>query len=543
MKKSTIVISGLLIAYTIYMVWLNGLFPYINDDFFYQYIVMYNLDRPIESIKDIFHSQYLHYLNINGRSIIHATEQFVLWLSPDKQLFNILNATVWSALLYAIVTYAIPRKKRSWVYWLMAIVYLRFLSPDCSYLPFWASGSFNYYWMLLAALIFLGVYRDIHRHYYPYLYPLYFISAVLIGWSHETLMTGIIIASLVEYIAQRQYKNPLYTTLLAGLLIGYSTMFFAPGNFVKLCSVKQGASTSFIIQALATIVQFKIAIVLLLLLCYGYAKRREKTLKFIIDNRFLIIASVINMLFCMIIGVGGRATFFAETMAFIVILRYVSLFLQNFNSASYKWMIPAMILLIAYESAYACNWSKIYIPINKAIDTYINHDTNTDYIISDIKYPSPITASAMMSGHEFWAEHYDFSTFSAIHKHTFRILPTEAYQLIAEETIFQPENRLPSGLNFYTLDTIDYLIMPCDTVCTQGQYIFTLHTPSALDPDINWAGKLRRWIAPKSYPTSYTANNYSANAAQPFTIDSKQYIILLKPPYRRVKSVEFVPIE
>lgn len=543
MKKSTIVISGLLVAYTIYMVWLNGLFPYINDDFFYQYIVMYNLDKPIESIKDIFQSQYLHYHNINGRSIIHAAEQLVLWLSPDKQLFNILNATVWSALLCAIVIYAIPRDKRSWVYWLLAIVYLRFLSPESSYLPFWASGSFNYYWMLLATLAFLYVCRDNLRHNTPYLYPLYFIFAVLIGWSHETLITGIIAASLVEYIAQRQYKNPLYTTLLAGLLIGYGIMFFAPGNFVKLGAIKQGESTSFIILALATVVQCKMVIALLLMLCLGYIKLREGTLKFIVYNRFLIIASVINMLFCMIIGVGGRAIFFAETMAFIVILRYLSFCVQDINKSSFKWMIPALVLLIAYEACYACNWSKIYNPINKAIEAYINQETNTDYIISDIKRPSPITASTIMSSHEFWAEHYDFGTFSAIHKRTFRILPTEVYRLITEEKLLLPENRLTSGLAFYTHDTIDYLIMPCDTLPLQGEYIFNLHTPSALDPDINWGGKLRRWIAPNSYPTTYTANNYSSNPALPFTIDNKQYIVLQKPPYRRVKSVDFVPIQ
>jgi hypothetical protein len=523
------------------MVWLNGLFPYINDDFFYQYIVMYNLDRPIESIKDIFHSQYLHYYNINGRSIIHAVEQFVLWLSPDKQLFNILNAIVWSMLLYSIVIFAIPRDKRTWIYWLLAIVYLRFLSPECSYLPFWASGSFNYYWMMLAAVVFLSIYRNSNQHHSPYLYPLYFIFAVLIGWSHETLITGIIVATLVEYIIQKQYKSPQHTILLLGLIVGYSIMFFAPGNFVKLEAITQGKGTSFIILALATAMQCKMIITLLLLLCYGYIKQRENTLEFINNNRFLIIASVVNMLFCMIIGVGGRAIFFTETLAFIIIIRFLSTFVREFNTASFGWMMPAFILLIAYEVCYASNWKKIYDPINKAIEAYTQQDINTDYIISDIKHPSPITSSAILSSHDFWSKQYDFGTFSAIYDRTFRILPTQAYQLITEEKLFSPENRLTSGLGFYTLDTINYLIMPCDTLPQEGQYIFNLHTPSTLDPDISWGGKLRRWIAPGSYPLTYTATNYSANPATPFTINCKQYIILHKPPYRRVKSVDFVP--
>ena len=50
-------------------------------------------------------------------------------------------------------------------------------------------------------------------------------------------------------------------------------------------------------------------------------------------------------------------------------------------------------------------------------------------------------------------------------------------------------------------------------------------------------GKLRRKIAPGSYPATFIAENYSANPALPFAIGDKYYIILHKPPYRRVESV------
>ena len=537
MKKSTLALSVVLIAYTIYQVWLNGLFPYINDDFFYRYIVMYNLDQPITSVKDIIYSQYLHYNNINGRSIIHAIEQFVLWLSPHKQLFNILNAGVWTTLLAMIVIYATERNNRSWVYWILAIIYLRFLSANSSYLAFWASGSFNYYWTSVAALSFLFIYRRHRTHCATYLYPLYFIMSVLIGWSHETLITGIIVATIVEYILQKQYKCPLPTVILAGLLIGYGIMFVAPGNFVKLAATKQEGGASFIILALATAVQFKMMTALALMLCYGYIRDKEKALEFVARNRFLVISSVVNMLFCMTIGVGGRAIFFAETMAFIVILRFLSFFAPRLNTAPIKWMLPALVLLIAYETCYACDWKKIYTPINNAIERYIENKSGNDYIISDIEQPSKITAATILSNNQFWIEQYDFATFSAIHGHTFRILPAQAHRLITDGSLCIDSNRLQQGLPFYTTDSIDFLVMPCDTLPTQGQYIFNLHTPSQLDPDINLMGKLRRKIAPGSYPTTFIAENYSANPALPFAIGDKYYIILHKPPYRRVESV------
>ena len=541
MKKSQIIIALILIAYTIYQVWLNGLFPYINDDFFYQYIIMYNLDHPVQSVKDIIQSQYLHYHNINGRSIIHAIEQFILLLSPDKQLFNILNAIVWTTLLCLIVTYATPRDKRSWTHWMTAIIYLRFLSANCEYLACWASGSFNYYWTLAFIILLLFVYRHNRKSCAIYLYPIYFILSVVAGWSHETLITGIIAAVIVEYIIQKQYKTPLPTVILTGLLIGYAIMFFAPGNFVKLAAVKPTGGSSFVITAMATASQFKMVLVLLLMLCYGYITRKKETLDYIVNNRFLIITTMIDMLSCLIIGVGGRAIFFAETFAVILILRYLSVFAPKFNTVSIKWCTPFMVALVAYEACYAHDWNKIYGQINHTIDSYIYNHTDQDFVVSDIPHPCPITAPVILSSDQFWINHYNFATLSAIHDKTFRIMPSTIHQAIKEGTLLVAENRLEKGLTFYTTDSIDWLIMPCDTIPPHGEYTFQLCQASPSDPDINFMGKLRRKIAPGSYPSTYIPRNYSANPSMPFAIDNQYYIILQKPPYRRVEAVYFEP--
>ena len=541
-EKAHAIILLTLIGYTIYHVWLNWLFPFINDDYFYQYIVMYNLDHPVQSVKDIIQSQYLHYHNINGRSIIHAFEQFVLLLSPDKQLFNILNAVIWTALLCLIVTYAVPDKERSWVHWFIAIIYLRFLSANSSYLAFWASGSFNYYWASVFIILFLFIYRRNQPKCAIYLYPIYFLLSVLIGWSHETIITGVIAAVVVEYIVQKQYKNPLHTVIVAGLLIGYTIMFFAPGNFVKLDAVKSAGGTSFFILALATASQFKMVFVLLIMLIYGYISHRKDTLDYIISNRFLIIASMINMLSCIIIGVGGRAIFFAETLAVILILRYLSTFIRSINTAPVKWCIPVLVALIAYEACYAHDWKKIYGEIDSTIQSYIEN-SDSDYIVSDIYSPMPITAHTILSSNDFWINHYNFGTLSAIHNKTFRIIPSTIYQAIKDGTLCDKENRLANGLEFYTTDSIDWLVMPCDTIPPCGQYTFNLCKASPSDPDINFLGKLRRKIAPDSYPSTYTPGNYSANPSEVFTIDNMHYIILQKPPYRQVESVYFVPEE
>lgn len=83
------------IGVTIYF--FNYLFPLHADDWAYSFkevLVDYGFpssNEKIASFKDILESQYTHYFNWGGRSVVHFIAQFLLWIgTPFNDILNTL---------------------------------------------------------------------------------------------------------------------------------------------------------------------------------------------------------------------------------------------------------------------------------------------------------------------------------------------------------------------------------------------------------------------------------------------------------------------
>lgn len=81
---------------------LNCLTPMVGDD--YQYSFIFNRPERIESLADVFYSQYIHYFEWGGRSVAHFLLQFFLLLG--KPVFNVFNTGVTLLYLYLIAKFA-----------------------------------------------------------------------------------------------------------------------------------------------------------------------------------------------------------------------------------------------------------------------------------------------------------------------------------------------------------------------------------------------------------------------------------------------------
>ena len=68
---------------------MNCFTPLFSDDWHYCFI--FGTTNPIESLKDLFISQYTHYFQQNGRFIPHVIVQFFDGIA-GKEWFNIFNA-------------------------------------------------------------------------------------------------------------------------------------------------------------------------------------------------------------------------------------------------------------------------------------------------------------------------------------------------------------------------------------------------------------------------------------------------------------------
>ena len=148
--------NKLLIAITLLIIgiafWvLNCLTPEYNDDYSYKFIWDNERGKTIESIGDIFISQYHHYFSMNGRSIVHFIVQLFtgIW---GKGIFNIINTLVFLCFVCIITrlyTNIIPSNL------LFGFCTIFLLYPIFSETVLWMTGSINYMWTSTVICLFL----------------------------------------------------------------------------------------------------------------------------------------------------------------------------------------------------------------------------------------------------------------------------------------------------------------------------------------------------------------------------------------------------
>ncbi|MBR0123768.1 MAG: hypothetical protein IJM03_00300 [Treponema sp.] len=260
---------------------LNSLIPLsFGDDYVYSFVWEgHSIYEPlsenairVSSFKDLFSSQVLHYFTWSGRVVSHTLAQFFLW--TGKGVFNVCNAFVSIALVAEIYgcshkgTAALKAKAGMLC---GAFFALWAFTPGFSHVFLWLDGACNYLWTTAILLGFLAPYI---RKYYlasETLHPecffslLMFLGGVIAGCTNENTVCWVIpILICFIFTSGKNRKNESWLYFgLAGLVIGYALLMFAPGNTVRLLAEKNGYDW-FTWSGLA----IKVALLILLLLYF-----------------------------------------------------------------------------------------------------------------------------------------------------------------------------------------------------------------------------------------------------------------------------------
>ena len=233
------------IGVTIY--YFNYLFPLHADDWAYSFrevLVDYGFpssNEKIASFKDILESQYAHYFNWGGRSVVHFIAQFLLWIGTP---FNdILNTLAYVMLICSM--YFICNKGKSTNAFLLILISASvwFLVPRFTSDVFWITGSANYLWGILLIMLFIYPYVsyffDERTDDKLYKTVLFFLAGIIAGWTNESTasVTILLIFTFCIYY-KRNLKLPKWAVAgLIGLCLGFGLMILAPGNYVRAALV------------------------------------------------------------------------------------------------------------------------------------------------------------------------------------------------------------------------------------------------------------------------------------------------------------------
>lgn len=226
----------------------------------------------VSSLKDLYTSQVLHYFTWSGRIVSHTLTQLFLW--AGKSVFNIFNAFV-SIVLVAEIYWCSHKGIKTLNADVGVLCFVFFalwaFSPGFGDVFLWLDGSCNYLWTTVILLGFILPYirrfysasEDIHQGIFYSLLMLF--GGIIAGCTNENVVCWVILilANLTFRIWKKgNVEHSLYFGV-AGLVIGYAILMFAPGNLARLLTEQKGYNW-FTWSGLAV----KIALLILLLLYF-----------------------------------------------------------------------------------------------------------------------------------------------------------------------------------------------------------------------------------------------------------------------------------
>ncbi|MBQ7674208.1 MAG: hypothetical protein IJT36_06835 [Alphaproteobacteria bacterium] len=231
---------------------LNYLTPMaFGDDYLYSFIWQGHSEfEPltdeairVSSLHDLLSSQWSHYLTWSGRTVSHTIAQFFLWMGKD--IFNIFNSFV-SVLLIAEIYWCANKGRITFSFELkrlcIVLFMLWFFSPGFSPVFFWFAGACNYLW---TAVLLLGLLIPYIKKYYFFEERIFqsnysgfavFFLGIVAGWTNENSICWVIlILSVFICLNRKRHETENWMIAgLAGLIIGYILLMFAPGNVARL---------------------------------------------------------------------------------------------------------------------------------------------------------------------------------------------------------------------------------------------------------------------------------------------------------------------
>ena len=357
LKRERYIIISVYILIYIFFYFINIYTPYSGDDYTYVYNFAETNLTPINSLKDIFSSQYYHYLNVNGRFIPHFLEQVFMNLI-GKHWFNFINPLVFISLTYLIYSFIFPNETLKIHSKISLICIISFISlyflPYTGQTEIWMDGSFNYMWPVVFTLFIVKIYQS-NFNYKALHLILIFILSIVAGFTHE----GIVIPYAMSFcllLATKTYKTKKNIIISVGYSLGSIAVALAPGIINRFYSkgeitYKGNLFTLFIkkILDLVTFLSDKYIILIALIILIVIIIKRKY-------NRYYLIwlySYIFSLLLLIALSMGlDRIYYSISVISTIIIGIFCKRFITHLN---YKYCSLILLGILIFGNIYAIN--------------------------------------------------------------------------------------------------------------------------------------------------------------------------------------------
>ena len=339
----------------------NSLSPYTTDDFSYMY--SFSTNERITSLFQVFPSMATHYIKMNGRTVAHFLLQCMLIL--PKPIFNVINAFVFTIFIYLIYTLTSSCKQFRPVLFFAIPVCIWVNTPVFGQVFLWVTGSINYYWAYVTALLFISFYlklfryeKELSKHSYIVLCILGFLFG---GYSENTSFSVIFVSFLLLVLVS--YKKKSFSFLAKHTVpiilgaAGYLTILFSPASSDKI----GGFSMSTLIHNLIDLLiayynrhQITLIIVALLFVIGIHYKidKKELTLAF----AYLLISVISVAMLCATSYLADRSLGCGAIFLTLAMFQLIQAIRQNTHTECISYCLAAYFivsnLLVVWDGSY-----------------------------------------------------------------------------------------------------------------------------------------------------------------------------------------------
>lgn len=237
-NKMPVVVMG--ITFVIAFIY-NMLSPYTTDDYAYMFSAVTG-DR-ITNIFQIFESLGDDYLHVHGRVVPHFFVQ--LFTIGPKWIFNLANAGMFTYLIWLMQEVSGEKKKFDVWVWITLPIALWAYLPAYGQVFLWMSGSANYCWAFVFALLFIREYIRLYKNPEEVwnrrqvinmsVYGLFF-GAYSELVSFPTVFVSFILLCFVIMEKRVLKKYWQYVVPVVTAAIGYLTMLLSPAQASRQAS-------------------------------------------------------------------------------------------------------------------------------------------------------------------------------------------------------------------------------------------------------------------------------------------------------------------
>lgn len=217
---------------------LNHFTPYLADDYSYAMHFKWGTNEKMTSFMNFLDSLKYFYGHWGGRIFGYSFMVLASYLSMD--LFDLINTLLYLLMTYLVYAICNAGRSHNLVLYLFIHLLLWILVPDYGQVMFWQSGSANYLWISIPILVMLWIYRKNAVVEGGFMKSRYFCIPMLLigmiaGIAMENMSAGLLVIIFLSlfYCYQKNKMFYPYVFGFVGALIGFSILFFAPGNRMR----------------------------------------------------------------------------------------------------------------------------------------------------------------------------------------------------------------------------------------------------------------------------------------------------------------------